>query len=110
MSSLAVGLIVGAFLVALTEISNRIFSYKSYITKEGDTLEKIAKYLYDCKECWIIIYELNKDKLKKNPWKELEAGVQLRYKTYLTHYEKEQLKRDCISWLRKMSVGKVIPE
>ncbi len=149
MSSLAIGLIIGAFLLAISEtISNirnmtdmnnkystdikggkvktdkkvqtekyehntekkELITEGFYITKGGETLEAIAKEVYGCRECWLIIYDMNKEKLKKNPWKRLERGIRLRYKLALSEFEKKKLKERYLNWLRRISTGKTIPE
>ncbi len=134
MSSLAIGLIIGAAILAVTEMVmfypkrqvseepkkpaiervekretvREIYGY--YVTEGNETLEVVAKKLYGCRECWLSIYELNKDKVKKNPWKTLPEGIRLRYKKELTHQERENLKREYMSWLRRISTGKYLPE
>lgn len=135
MSSLAIGLVVGAFMLAITELvfniskdnANKINNkaerksvkkervaasakYGFYTTREGDTLEKIAKTLYGCRECWFSIYDMNREKVKNNPWKRLKEGIKLKYKLNLTFREKEEMKEKYMEWLRKVSTGKLIPE
>lgn len=138
MSSLAIGLIVGAVILAVTEIVvfypkkqiskkaeeptvlntekreerreiiKDIYGY--YMTEGNETLETVAKKLYGCRECWLSIYELNKSKVKKNPWKTLPEGIRLKYKKELTYQERENLKREYMSWLKRISTGKYLPE
>ena len=132
MSSLAIGLIVGAILLALTEIATKVSSetvnrentkenisspskpegkkYGIYVTEGGDTLEKIAEKIYDCRECWLAIYRINRGKVKKNPWKKLRSGIELRYPEKLSEEEKESLRREYMAWLKKISTMKVITE
>jgi len=132
MSSLAVGLIIGAVILAVTEIVmfnpkkrvseetkkgdivkekivvSEIYGY--YVTEGNETLESVAEKIYGCRECWLALYELNRDRLKKNPWKTLEKGIRLKYKKELTPEERENLKKEYMSWLRRISTGKYLPE